>query len=335
MSTAPIRSGRTHRTSPPRAFLSPATRAAVARRGGGAVVTARPQAASSATIRSASRRWQVPRAAARRAAAASPSATASPCASPDCSSSAWPSVCPRFSARRGPASRKSAVTSRPFTLTAPSIHDAQGRSRAPGTGRSARPRASRFARSGARASRLRNRDGEPITAALTVSARPQRQSRRVSVPSSPGSTSTHPAGWKAPTGFFNAPRSTAVLPPRPASTAASSVVGAAAKATPRCQVAAAKPARSSTAPPPTPTTVPSRGSPRAASHRQTRSRLATVLAVSPPGTTRQGRGDPPPSRSTAARRPPCSRTTARSTTATAGLRPSLPASRSSAAASPR
>ena len=62
----------------------------------------------------------------------------------------------------------------------------------------------------------------------------------------------------APIAFFDFRPLTPVLPPMLESTIASSVVGIATSRTPRCQTAAANPARSPTVPPPTAITIPPR-----------------------------------------------------------------------------
>ena len=64
--------------------------------------------------------------------------------------------------------------------------------------------------------------------------------------------------WKAPIRFLPAGWSIATLPPTLESTCASSVVGHCTNGTPRLKVAAAKPARSPTTPPPSATTGESR-----------------------------------------------------------------------------
>ncbi len=76
-----------------------------------------------------------------------------------------------------------------------------------------------------------------------------------------------------------------VLPPTAASTIASSVVGTWTTRTPRSQVAATKPARSVTAPPPTPTTASERVKPACPSTCQQNARTAEVFASSPSGTS--------------------------------------------------
>ena len=117
---------------------------------------------------------------------------------------------------------------------------------------------------------------------MTTSASPFRRSASGSVVSSDGSHTTRTGQWKAPTTFFAPGRSIAVLPPIPASTWPTSVVGTADHATPRMYVAAAKPATSVVEPPPSATTLPSRP---IANRPQRRSSTAGVLAGSPAGTS--------------------------------------------------
>jgi hypothetical protein len=81
------------------------------------------------------------------------------------------------------------------------------------------------------------------------------------------SHSTPAGGWNAPTRFLPSAMFTAVLPPTAASTMPSSVVGTCTSRTPRSQVAATNPARSVTAPPPTPTTTSERVKPQLAEDR--------------------------------------------------------------------
>src|SRR5262249_52704521 len=75
----------------------------------------------------------------------------------------------------------------------------------------------------------------------------------------------------------------AVLPPMEASTWARSVVGTWTKLTPRMYVAAVKPARSPTAPPPTATTVELRSRPASRNRSQVEAATSRVLARSPSG----------------------------------------------------
>ena len=117
---------------------------------------------------------------------------------------------------------------------------------------------------------------------MTTSASPFRRSASGSVVRSDGSHTTRTGQWKAPTTFFAPGRSIAVLPPIPASTWPTSVVGTADHATPRMYVAAAKPATSVVEPPPSATTLPSRP---IANRPQRRSSTAGVLAGSPAGTS--------------------------------------------------
>src|SRR6267143_2111502 len=85
--------------------------------------------------------------------------------------------------------------------------------------------------------------------------------------------------------FFAFGWSIAVLPPMEASTCASTVVGSGTKLAPRMYVAATKPARSPTAPPPSARTVEVRSAPAASSRSQQCSATASVLAASPSGTS--------------------------------------------------
>ena len=99
---------------------------------------------------------------------------------------------------------------------------------------------------------------------LTTSARPATRSSAGSVSSGSRSQSTPAGGWNAPTRFLPAAMLTPVLPPTAASTMPSSEVETGTQRTPRSQLAATKPARSVTAPPPTPTTTSVRVKPAAA-----------------------------------------------------------------------
>ncbi len=76
----------------------------------------------------------------------------------------------------------------------------------------------------------------------------------------------------------------AVLPPIAASTIASSVVGIRTRRTPRNHVAATNPARSVTAPPPSPTIESQRDIRRAASRDHSADATPMSLAASPAGT---------------------------------------------------
>src|SRR5262249_120792 len=136
-----------------------------------------------------------------RRAASSPSATASPWgrSKSAAASSAWANVCPRLRWRRGPwscgARRQSA--------------DLDG----------AAPRASSSRRAG--------------SWVLRRAALPCRRSRSGSVSSNVSSRTTRAGQWKAPTRFLPSGMSIPVLPPIPASTWPTSVVGTAAHGTPR------------------------------------------------------------------------------------------------------
>src|SRR5205823_11145503 len=88
---------------------------------------------------------------------------------------------------------------------------------------------------------------------LTTSAMPSLRSLSGSVASSAGSTIVLTGQWNAPTRFLPAGRSIAVLPPIPASTWPTRLVGTLVQATPRRYVAAAKPAASVAQPPPSAT----------------------------------------------------------------------------------
>ncbi len=107
------------------------------------------------------------------------------------------------------------------------------------------------ASSGSRSRSIRaSRSGSSSAAILIASTRPERSSARGRVDSSVLSATTSSGWWKAPTRFLPAAMSIAVLPPIAASICARSVVGSCTKATPRRKVAATKPARSPTLPPP-------------------------------------------------------------------------------------
>ena len=91
--------------------------------------------------------------------------------------------------------------------------------------------------------------------AFTTSAKPATSSLRDSVSSRSRSQTTARGAQNAPTRFLPSAVFTPVLPPTAASTMPSTVVGTCTTATPRSHVAATKPARSVTAPPPKPTTA--------------------------------------------------------------------------------
>ena len=88
---------------------------------------------------------------------------------------------------------------------------------------------------------------------LTTSASPATYSLGGRVSRAARSQSTPAGGWNAPTRFLPSAVLMPVLPPTAASTMPRSVVGICTTGTPRSQVAAANPARSVVAPPPTPT----------------------------------------------------------------------------------
>ncbi len=97
--------------------------------------------------------------------------------------------------------------------------------------------------------------GYQMKPAFTTSAKPATRSLRLSESSSARSHTTARGGQNAPTRFLPSAVLMPVLPPTAASTMPSTVVGTCTTATPRSQVAATKPARSVTAPPPKPTTA--------------------------------------------------------------------------------
>jgi hypothetical protein len=99
------------------------------------------------------------------------------------------------------------------------------------------------------------------------------------------SASTAAGGWKAPTRFLPAAVLMPVFPPTAASTMPSTLVGTWTIRMPRVQVAATKPARSVTAPPPTPTTASDLVSPSRPNSSQSSAATSTVFAASPSGTT--------------------------------------------------
>ena len=99
------------------------------------------------------------------------------------------------------------------------------------------------------------------------------------------SATTATGWWKAPTRFLPAGRSTPVLPPTAASTMPSTVVGRLTSGTPRSQVAAANPATSVVAPPPTATTGSARRVGIAASRSYRPATTSRRLASSPAGTS--------------------------------------------------
>lgn len=92
-----------------------------------------------------------------------------------------------------------------------------------------------------------------------------------------------------------------VLPPTAASTMPSRVVGTSTDRTPRSQDAAANPARSVVAPPPTPTIASVRVMPSSANRDQSPASTPASLAASPSGTGRAATRYPASSRTAAAR----------------------------------
>ena len=113
--------------------------------------------------------------------------------------------------------------------------------------------------------------------ALMTSASPATRSARGRVASTSRSQTTPAGSWKAPTRFLPSAVLMPALPPTAASTIASRVVGTCTTATPRSQVAATKPARSVTVPPPTATTASERV--KASSPMTLQSRAATVTSL--------------------------------------------------------
>ena len=118
-----------------------------------------------------------------------------------------------------------------------------------------------------------------------TSASPATSSRRGSVRSVARSMQTAAGWWKAPMRFLPAGWSMATLPPTLESTCASSVVGHCTNGTPRLKVAAAKPARSPTTPPPSATTGEERSRWCSTKRSQRPESCATDLEASPSGTT--------------------------------------------------
>src|SRR6185503_19760147 len=96
---------------------------------------------------------------------------------------------------------------------------------------------------------------------------------------------TPAGGWKAPTRFLPSAVLMPVLPPTAASTMPSRVVGTWTTLTPRSQVAARKPARSVTVPPPTPTIASERVKPDCPNTPHRRSATRADLASSASGTS--------------------------------------------------
>jgi hypothetical protein len=118
---------------------------------------------------------------------------------------------------------------------------------------------------------------------FTTSAMPAARSSAGSVRSVSRSATTAAGSWNAPTRFLPASVLIPVFPPTAASTMPSSVVGTLTRRTPRIQLAATKPPRSVTAPPPYATTVPQRSMPIAASASQHWPATQKVLPASASG----------------------------------------------------
>ena len=104
-------------------------------------------------------------------------------------------------------------------------------------------------------SRARKKAASRMQPYLMTSAMPSEKVLSSSVSNTSGSMTTRRGCQKAPARFLPAGRSMATLPPTEESTWASRVVGTCTKSTPRRMVAAAKPARSPTTPPPRATTA--------------------------------------------------------------------------------
>ena len=131
---------------------------------------------------------------------------------------------------------------------------------------------------------------------FTTSAIPSMNTGRGRVSSVSGSMSTS-LGWQnTPARFLPAFRSMAVLPPTEESTWASSVVGIWTKGTPRRMVAAAKPARSPTTPPPRAATPSVRVRPKFMKSSQSRASWEGFLLFSPAGTGKKPHSNPAASR---------------------------------------
>ena len=120
---------------------------------------------------------------------------------------------------------------------------------------------------------------------LMTSAIPDTKSGGGSVSSIARSHRTPAGGWNAPTRFLPSEVLMPVLPPTAASTMASSVVGTWTTLTPRSHVAATKPARSVTVPPPTPTIASERVKPDCPRTAQRREATSADLASSASGTS--------------------------------------------------
>ena len=105
------------------------------------------------------------------------------------------------------------------------------------------------------------------------------------VSSASGSMRTRRGCQKAPARFLPWSKSTATLPPTEESTWASRVVGICTKSTPRRMVAAAKPARSPTTPPPRATIPSVRVRPKSIIRSHRAESWAAHLVSSPAGRT--------------------------------------------------
>ena len=279
---APARSHSTSRIPLPDAFLSRrirASRSPPSRPSGND--TGSPSRSSSRCKRSASASGAIPSRAESRAASTMPTATASPWFRPPpapaypCSvSMAWPKVWPKLSRARSPCSSGSRATTAALQAQECAIASASAVS-------------SRASRRCAWTSSQSRNPISMIAPYLTTSASPARSSRSGRVRRVAVSAITARGGWKAPTRFLPAGRSTAVLPPTEESTIASRVVGNCTMSTPRIQHAAAKPARSPTTPPPSASTVASRVAPSPASASITSPNRDSVFSCSPGGSTKR------------------------------------------------
>ena len=210
-SQPPIPVGNTTRNTPSSLFLSLPT-SCNSRVTGTGGVRSNPSRASNPRIRSRSAGANTPSRTAASAASAVPTATASPWfMASEHFSMACPSVCPRLSLRRSPASYSSRSTISALTRTAA---DTTADSSAVSPRNASKPRRSSRANSSASA----------MTAALTASASPARNSLSGSVRSSAGSQTTN-RGWvNVPAMFLYPSTFTPFLPPTEASTCPSSVV---------------------------------------------------------------------------------------------------------------
>ena len=107
-----------------------------------------------------------------------------------------------------------------------------------------------------------------------------------------GSMSTSLGCQKAPARFLPWSRSMATLPPTEESTWERRVVGICTKSTPRRMVAAAKPARSPTTPPPRATTASVRVRPKSIMHSHSRASSPAHLEASPAGISQMAVSSP-------------------------------------------